>query len=43
MKLVRYALENRAVIFVLIVFVFIGGYLSYERLGRLEDPDFTIK
>ena len=43
MKLVRYALENRAVILVLIVFVFIGGYLSYERLGRLEDPDFTIK
>lgn len=43
MKLVRYALENRAVILVLIVFLFIGGYLSYERLGRLEDPDFTIK
>ncbi|MBM9511461.1 efflux RND transporter permease subunit [Desulfogranum marinum] len=43
MKLVRYALEKRAVILVLIVFLFIGGYLSYERLGRLEDPDFTIK
>jgi len=43
MSLVRYSLENRAVTLVLIFFVFIGGYLSYERLGRLEDPDFTIK
>lgn len=43
MKLVQYALQNRAVTCVMIVFVFIGGYFSYEQLGRLEDPDFTIK
>lgn len=23
--------------------VFIAGIFSYERLGRMEDPDFTIR
>lgn len=36
---VRY---NR-VIFVTILFVIVGGIAAYQRLGRLEDPEFTIK
>lgn len=43
MKLVDYCLQNRMVTLVLIIMIVIGGWLSYESLGRLEDPEFTIK
>ncbi|WP_163335841.1 efflux RND transporter permease subunit [Desulfopila sp. IMCC35008] len=43
MNFVTYCLQNRIVTMVLIVMITIGGLLSYERLGRLEDPEFTIK
>lgn len=38
-----YAIRNRVVTFVLIVLVVAGGLLSFFKLGRLEDPEFTIK
>ena len=43
MNLVAYALNNRAVTLVLIFLISIGGLLSYQEIGRLEDPEFTIK
>lgn len=43
MKLVNYALANKTVTLVIIIMVTVGGYLSYGNLGRLEDPEFTIK
>lgn len=43
MNLVSYALNNRSVTLVFIFLISIGGILSYERIGRLEDPEFTIK
>jgi len=43
MSLVSYALNNRVVILVLTLMVSIGGFLSYGKIGRLEDPQFTIK
>lgn len=43
MNPVYYCLENRMVTMVVIIMVSIGGLLSYQGLGRLEDPDFTIK
>ena len=43
MNLVAYALNNRAVTLVLIFLISIGGFLSYQGVGRLEDPEFTIK
>ena len=43
MSIVQYALKNRTVTFVLILLISIGGFLSYGNLGRLEDPEFTIK
>lgn len=43
MSLVTYALEKRMVTLVLIFMTVAGGYLSYGQLGRLEDPEFTIK
>lgn len=43
MNIVRYALQNRTVMSVLLLMITVGGYLAYGQLGRLEDPDFTIK
>ena len=43
MNLVAYCLKHRTVTMVLICMVAVGGLFSYERLGRLEDPEFTIK
>ena len=43
MNIVAYALNNRAVTLVLIFLISIGGFLAYQEVGRLEDPEFTIK
>lgn len=34
--------KDRVVIFIIIL-ITIGGLLAYQRMGRLEDPEFTIK
>lgn len=38
-----YAMRHKAVMLVLMGLVIVGGIFSYGRLGRLEDPEFTIK
>ena len=38
-----YAIRHPAVMLVLIALVTLGGSFAYLRLGRLEDPEFTIK
>ncbi len=43
MSIVNYAIEKKAVTLVFILLVAIGGILSYGKIGRLEDPEFTIK
>ena len=43
MNFAGYAIQHKAVMIVLISLVSIGGMFSYSRLGRLEDPEFTIK
>ena len=43
MNLAKWALKNRVVTTVLSVGMLVGGYLAYMGLGRLEDPEFTIK
>ncbi|HWL09117.1 MAG TPA: efflux RND transporter permease subunit, partial [Planctomicrobium sp.] len=37
------SVQNNRIIFVAMVFVLIGGIIAYHELGRLEDPEFTIK
>ncbi|MCQ9379692.1 efflux RND transporter permease subunit [Methyloversatilis sp. XJ19-49] len=39
----EYTLRNAVIAWVVTVLVLIGGYLSYERLGRFEDPEFVIR
>ncbi|MCM8626937.1 efflux RND transporter permease subunit [Accumulibacter sp.] len=42
-NLSEWALKHRPLTAFLIVVLMIGGVLSYLRLGRAEDPDFTFK
>src|SRR6516165_6068224 len=39
----EFSVRNQRVVFVSIAFVLLGGVVAYHRLGRLEDPEFTIK
>ena len=43
MNFAGFALNNRIIMYVLTVLLIGGGTLAYENLGRLEDPEFTIK
>jgi multidrug efflux pump subunit AcrB len=39
----EFSVRRDRVIFASIVFVLLGGIFAYRELGRLEDPEFTIK
>ena len=43
MDIGEYSIEKRTVTLVLTVVAAIGGMQAYQNLGRLEDPEFTIK
>ena len=39
----EYSIEKRTVTLVLTVVASVAGMVAYGNLGRLEDPEFTIK
>src|SRR6516162_2256696 len=39
----EFSVRNQRVVFVSMAFVLLGGIVAYVGLGRLEDPEFTIK
>jgi multidrug efflux pump subunit AcrB len=43
MNAAEFSIRNNRVVFVAMFFVLVGGIVAYNRLGRLEDPEFTIK
>ena len=43
MNLAELAIRNKVTTLVLSVVFFVGGIVSFQRLSRLEDPEFTIK
>jgi multidrug efflux pump subunit AcrB len=43
MNIGEVSVKNDRVVFVTMFFVLLGGFLAYQRMGRLEDPEFTIK
>lgn len=43
MRISDFSIRNRTVILVVMAFIFIGGIYAYLRLGKIEDPEFTIK
>lgn len=42
-NLTAWALKHRQIVFYFVVVFFVGGAIAYLRLGRMEDPDFTIR
>jgi multidrug efflux pump subunit AcrB len=38
-----FSVRNDRVVFVAMLFVLAGGVVAYRQIGRLEDPEFTIK
>ena len=38
-----FSVKHRQVIFFAVALAIIGGFVAYRNLGRLEDPEFTIK
>ena len=43
MKFIDYSIKNTVVVRFLVFLLVIGGIFSYNRLGKLEDPEFKIK
>ncbi|MGR5253862.1 efflux RND transporter permease subunit [Vibrio astriarenae] len=43
MNIAEYSIKNRIISWVFLVILAIGGVMSFNDLGRLEDPAFTIK
>ncbi len=43
MNLAEYTIRKSVIAWVATVLVLVGGYMSYERLGRFEDPEFVIR
>lgn len=43
MNIAEYTLRKSVIIWVMTALVLVGGFISYERLGRFEDPEFIIR
>lgn len=43
MNIAQYTLAKRTIAWLLACLVLLGGYISYEKLGRFEDPEFVIR
>lgn len=43
LNLTQWALNHKQLIYYFIIVFILGGILSYTKLGRMEDPDFTIR
>ena len=42
-NLTEVSLKNKGLVWYFIIILLIGGIFSYEKLGRMEDPQFTIR
>ena len=42
-NLTEWALRHKELVYFFVVLMFAGGIFSYQKLGRMEDPDFTIR
>lgn len=43
MNIAEHTLAKRTIAWLTCVLLLVGGYLSYEKLGRFEDPEFVIR
>jgi multidrug efflux pump subunit AcrB len=38
-----FSVQNNRILFLAMFLVLVGGIVAYRQMGRLEDPEFTIK
>ena len=43
MNIAEQTLAKRTIAWMVVILVLLGGYISYEKLGRFEDPEFVIR
>jgi len=43
MNIASYFMQNRVISWMLTILILMAGALSYQKLSRLEDPEFTVK
>ncbi|BCN26208.1 efflux RND transporter permease subunit [Vibrio alfacsensis] len=43
MNIAKYTIAKRTSVWVMVALMLIGGYISYLKLGRFEDPEFVIR
>jgi multidrug efflux pump len=43
LNLTEWALNHKQLVYFFVLLVFVAGIFSYQRLGRMEDPDFVIR
>ena len=43
MNIASYSINNKVVTWMLVIILSVGGWISFDKLSRLEDPEFTIK
>lgn len=43
MNVAEYALKNRTLVITALIFLIIGGFLSYRNMSKLEDPEIKVK
>ena len=42
-NLTEWALKHKQLVYYFIIVIFLGGIVAYPNLGRMEDPDFTLR
>lgn len=43
LNLTEWALKHKQIVYFFVFLVFVAGIFSYQKLGRMEDPDFVIR
>ena len=43
MNLAEFSIKKKTIVIVLVILMIGGGLVAFDKLGRLEDPEFTIK
>ena len=43
MNLAEFSFRRKTTVYVVTILLFVGGLVYFQNLGRLEDPNFTIK
>jgi multidrug efflux pump subunit AcrB len=43
MDIAKFSIKNKLLVYVLTIVAFAYGIMTYEKMGKLEDPEFTIK